>query len=133
MSRAKANAARGEHELVLGGKAYRLRPTHAAIVAIETAAGASLLELVRLGNTARLTLGQLGAIGGELIRAGATDGDAMTANVDDGRIGELIFEEGLPKVTMRLTLCLLDAATGGRTSSGEAKAAPAPTDPAGAA
>ena len=131
--RAKANAERGEHELVLGGKTYALRPTHAAIVAIEKTAGASLLALVRLGNTAQLTLGQLGAIAGELIRAGADDGDKLTAAVDDERIGELIYEQGLPTVTAKLTLCLLDAATGGRTSSGEAKAAPAAKDRAGAA
>lgn len=122
-----ANPARGEHELVLGGTRYRLRPSHEALVAIEEATGVSTLALVRRGNAGELTYAALGAIAGELIRAGADEGDAITRAVDDERIGELIFEsdDGLPAITARLTLCLLDAATGGRTASGEAKAAAA--------
>jgi hypothetical protein len=80
---------------------------------------------VRRGNVGELTLEQLGIVGAELIRAGAEPDDSMTRSFDAERIGELIFEEGLPQAQSRLTLCLLDAATGGRTASGEAKAAPA--------
>ena len=120
---AVANSERGEHELTLAGRTYRLRPSHQAMVAIERKTASSVLGLVRLGNAGELTLEQLGVVGAELIRAGAED--RLTQSVDDERIAELIFEEGLPAATSRFTLCLLDAATGGRTASGEAKAATA--------
>ena len=81
------------------------------------------MDLFRAGNTGSLSLEQLGTIAGELIRSGA--GDELTAQVDDGRIGELIFEEGVHRAMARVTLCLIDAASGGRKASGEAKAAPA--------
>jgi hypothetical protein len=120
-----ANAERGEHELTLAGTLYRLRPSHSALKAIEKKTERATLSLVRLGNTGDLTLGQLGAIAAELIRAGADPDDRYTRNISADRIEELIFEEGLPHATSRLTLCLLDAATGGRDASGEVKAAEA--------
>jgi hypothetical protein len=132
---AKANPGRGEHELVLAGKTYMLRPSHVALSAIERATGRATIELVRAGNVGGLRLSELGIIGGELIRAGAGEQDGMTRSVSDERISELILEEGLAPATSVLTLCLLDAASGGRTASGEAKAAPAAptTKTAGAA
>lgn len=114
---------RGEHELTLAGVTYRLRPSHEALRAIEKATERSTLALVRLGNAADLSIEQLGTIAAALIRAGATE--ELTKRVSAERIGEMIFEEGLPHATSRLTLCLLDAATGGRDASGEAKAAAA--------
>lgn len=123
----KANAQRGEHEISLGGKTYRLRPSHSALQAIEAETGRATLALVRLGNVGELSLKQLGIVGAELIRAGADPDDSFTQAVDADRIEELIFEgeNGLPEAQSRFTLCLLDAATGGRTASGEVKAAPA--------
>lgn len=130
----EANPDRGEHQLVLAAQRYRLRPSHQAIVAIERKAERSLLELVRLGNAGGLSLERLGIIAAELIRAGAEKGDTMTQAVSAERIGELIFDEGVHKAMAALTLCLLDAASGGRTASGEAKAPAAPTtEDAGAA
>ena len=124
-ARSPANPERGEHELVLAGKGYVLRPSHSAIVTIERKTGHSVMDLFRAGNTGSLSLEQLGIIAGELIRSGADD--ELTAQVDDDRIGELIFEEGVHRAMARLTLCLIDAASGGRKASGEAKAAPAET------
>ncbi len=121
-----ANSERGEHELVLAGTTYRLRPSFTALVAIEKKTGKSGLELVRMGNAGALHGLMLGTIAAELIRAGAED--AMTKAVNAERIGELIFEDGIPSATARLTLCLADAVTGGRTVSGEAKAAAAATE-----
>lgn len=120
-----ANPTRGEHELTLAGVTYRLRPSFTAIVAIEQKTGETTLALVRRGNTMQIPLADLGIIAAELIREGADPKDQMTRSVNAERIEELIFEEGLQRVTPRLTLCLLDAATGGRTASGEAKAAAA--------
>jgi hypothetical protein len=126
-SQPDANPDRGEHELELAGVPYRLRPSHAAMRAIERKTERSTLDLFRAGNTGSLSLEQLGIIGAELIRAGAGPKDTATQNVDAERIGELIYEEGLHRAMARLTLCLIDAASGGRTASGEAKAAPAGT------
>lgn len=100
--------------------------------AIEDATERSTLDLFRAGNTGSLSIETLGIIAAELIRAGAED--ELTRQVNADRISELIFEEGLHKAMARLTLCLIDAASGGRTASGEAKAAPAETsETAGAA
>jgi hypothetical protein len=131
----KANKQRGEGDLALAGKAYRLRPSHDALEAIEDQTGKSIIALARMGNRCDMTLRQVGIVGAELIRAGAEEGDSFTQNVEASRISELAIEEGLHKVQPVLTLVLMDAATGGRTSTGEAKAVPAkPTNqPAGAA
>jgi hypothetical protein len=117
-----ATPERGEHELTLAGVTYRLRPTHVAVKAIERKTDRSIIDLFRAGNTGSLSQHQLGIIAGELIRAGAADD--LTRRVDDERIGELIYEAGTHKAMARLTLCLIDAASGGRTASGEAKADP---------
>jgi hypothetical protein len=132
---AKANPERGEDDLVLAGKVYKLRPAHTALMAIERGTGQSIIELVRAGKFGGIKLAELGVIGGELIRAGADESDSMTRSVSDERISELILEEGLAGPISVLTLCLLSAASGGRTASGEAKAAPAKptTDSAGVA
>lgn len=117
------NDDRGEHELTLGRKTYALRPSYQACRRIEKKSGLTLLQLVQGGNHCALTIDTLGIVAGELIRAGASK-DGLTGHVSNDRIAELIFKQGLPGVTARLTLCLMDAATGGRDPSGEAKAVP---------
>jgi hypothetical protein len=114
---------RGEHELTLAGVTYRLRPSHAATRAIEAKTGVAILPLARLGARAELSSLQLGIIAAELIKAGAED--EMTRRVNAERIEELIFEEAIYVAQGTLSACLVDAATGGRTASGEAKAAAA--------
>ncbi|WP_422058613.1 GTA-gp10 family protein [Sphingomonas sp.] len=121
MSDHPANAARGEHELKLGKTCYVLRPSYAAISAAEAKTGHSLMALLRLADASDLSLAHLGVVVAELIRAGAGKGDDLTAGVNAERIAELIFEEGMPHVMARVTICLLDAASGGRTATGEMK------------
>ena len=128
-----AIAERGEHELVLAGVTYRLRPSHSAMRAIERVTERSALELVRAGNVGALTLDQLGTIAAELIRAGADQGDTLTRGVSADRIGELIYEQGVAGATFRLTAVLADAVSGGRKASGEAKAPATTAETAGAA
>lgn len=118
-----ANPSRGEHELELAGVVYRLRPSRAALREIEAQAKTAFLDLARLGSVGQLTLAQLGIIAAGLIRAGAED--AATRHVSPDRLEDLIFEEGVSGVTARVTLCLVDAGTGGRDASGNAKAATA--------
>ena len=116
-----ANKYRGEHTLELAGKTYKLRPSYDAIVEMEDATGHSLMELTLKADGQRLRLPQAAAVSVALIKAGATD--PLTAAVSAERIGQLIYEEGLVKVVIRLTLCLNDAVTGGRSALGEVKAA----------
>lgn len=119
-----ANADRGEHELTLAGVTYRLRPSHAALRAIEAKTERSLLSLLRMASVGDLTLDQVGEVASELIRAGADESDLATRHVGAKRIGELAFEEGLPRIMARLSICLADAASGGRDAAGNVKAAP---------
>lgn len=121
-----ANPERGEHELVLADVSYRLRPSHGAIRQIEKKTERSLLEIIQLASRGALTFDQLGIVAAELIRAGAEND--LDRRVDPERIGELIFEGGVGPALARVQLALLDAATGGRTASGEAKAVPAMMD-----
>jgi hypothetical protein len=118
-----ANPSRGEHQLVLAGVTYRLRPSRAAVRAIEEKTGKSTLELVSIGNSGGLRLAQLGVIAAQLVHAGAEDD--LTRMITAERFEDLIFEQGLAGPMARFTLCLLDAATGGRTASGNVQAASA--------
>lgn len=117
----EANAHRGEHDLPLGSRTFLLRPSWEAIDAIERKTERALPELIRMGNAGALPLRIAGIIAAELVRAGADEKDTFTRNVSAERLSELIFEQGVAGAIARLTLCLVDAATGGRTSSGEAK------------
>lgn len=121
--RAAANPARGEHSLTLAGTSYVLRPTFEATQALEAELGRSLHELFRGANAFALSYADLGAICGTYIRAGAAQGDRLTAMVSDQRVAELIYEEGTAQVFPVVTLLIADAISGGRKSSGEAKAA----------
>jgi hypothetical protein len=131
LSGTTANPERGEHAITLAGKTYVLRPSFTAVRAIEAETGKSLITLSRLGNLGDLSLDQVGIVASHLIRAGATD--ELDKMVSAERIAELAYEEGLPHVMARLTLLLVDAATGGRTATGEAKAVAGIMDPATAA
>jgi hypothetical protein len=91
---------------------------------MEEATGLSLVELTRKADRHGLKLGEAAKVAVALIKAGSSD--PITGMVSAERIGEQIYEQGLISVVIRLTLCLADAVGGGRTASGEAKAAVAP-------
>lgn len=118
----QANAARGEYSLQLAGTTYRLRPTFEAIVAIEDTLDLTALELARAGGEGRIAAPAMGVIVAELIRAGAEEGDRLTANVTPDAIARLIYAEGLVKVGFVVTMVLSAAVTGGHEPSGEARA-----------
>lgn len=65
-----------------------------------------------------LDLAQLGAAAAELIRAGADENDELTRAVSTERTAEMAYQDGLPHIPPRLTVCLIDALTGGRIVSG---------------
>lgn len=121
-----ANPVRGEIALALGesGKEYVLRPTFAAIQAIEEKTGKGLLRLSRDGATGDLTLTETAIIANECIRAqGKATGDAIMAAYDTARVAELIHaaEGGIAATMGRLSVLLALAATGEYTPAGELK------------
>ncbi len=116
-----ANPERGEHEIVLKGKTYLLRPSYAAQVAIERQTR-TYGELAVLAQIGRLSIEDAALAVTELINAGA-DGPMHMVNAE--RIGQLIYEEGLPRAAGILAVTLADALSGGRTAEGNAKPAAA--------
>lgn len=116
-----ANKVRGEDIITLGGVDYRLRPSHEAINAIEDDTGESLIDLVLRGQRMALPRRHMAIIATHLIRAGATRD--VDKRVSVTRIGELIAEESIRDTQLPITAVLSSAASGGRTASGEVKAA----------
>ncbi|HEX2594805.1 MAG TPA: GTA-gp10 family protein [Rhizomicrobium sp.] len=114
-----ANRTRGEYTLTLGGRPYLLRPSFSAQVAIETALDKSYFELAAAAQVAALRIDHASVIVTELVNAGAEDPmDKISAE----RAGEMIYEAGMPSIAPVLAVLLIDALSGGRTASGEAKA-----------
>lgn len=112
---------RGEHQIVLGGITYLLRPSYAAQVAIESKTR-PYMSLAAAAQFGQLRIEEAQVAVAEFINAGA--GDDPMKRVDAGRIGEMVYEQGLPHVAAILANVFTDALSGGRTALGEAKAAP---------
>lgn len=122
----EANETRGEVALDLSGKEYVLRPTYAAIAAIEQKTGKGLLALAREAGAGDLALHDTAIIATECIKAhGKHTGDAMMAAYQAEKIAELMLESenGYAGCLGRIAIVLGLAATGGYTASGELKAA----------
>lgn len=120
-----ANEERGEVSLELGRKTYVMRPSFTAIQAIEKQTGLSLRQLAIAANSMSMDLATMGVVAGELIRAGAADGDVGAQMGEAERFAQLIYEKGVPTVAARLTIVLSAALTGGATVEGELKPVPA--------
>ncbi|ARS29082.1 hypothetical protein [Sphingomonas sp. KC8] len=125
---ATANEERGEVSVELGRKTYVMRPSFTAIQSIEKQTGLSLRQLAIAANSMSMDLATMGVVTGELIRAGAADGDVGAQLGEAERFSQLIYEKGVPTVAARLTIVLTAALTGGATVEGELK--PVPTKPA---
>lgn len=124
---ATANEERGEVSVDLGKKTYVMRPSFTAIQSIEKQTGLSLRHLAVAANTMSMDLATMGVVTGELIKAGAADGDVGAQLGEADRWAELIYAKGIPTVAARLTVVLSAALTGGATVEGEMK--PVPTKP----
>jgi hypothetical protein len=117
----------GEITLPLCGEVFNLRPSHAAIKAIQRETGKSLYELASRAQGLALTLDEVEIVATEMIRAWGDQnpsGENATSHRGASRpkIGEMIFEEGDAKVQRVLGVLLVAALTGGVTKSGEVKA-----------
>jgi hypothetical protein len=121
--------ASGEISITLDAE-YVLRPSYAAINEIEERTGRSIIELANAAATGTLKLKESATICAAFMRAWGKEatgiGDevqAACANANDAKVGELVYDAGLPKINTRIAIVLIGAATGGYTSAGKAKAA----------
>lgn len=117
----KANVARGEHQLALGGVEYVLRPSMQACSIIEQTLDKSLVEIARDANGQSLKLDEIGILLREFIVAG-TD-DPLVKQVSAEKLSELIFAEGVGYAYAVITIILSDVILGGRDAAGNVKAA----------
>ncbi len=130
MGRKQADAGgvdvRGQIKVSLGDADYLLRPSYAAIAAIEKTLGRSLMELAQQALSGVLSIADLAIICAEMMRAhGRADPTAGPSykGVQSERLAELIFEASPPAITARVAVVLMGAVTGGYTAAGEPKPA----------
>ena len=122
--------ASGEITVTLDAE-YTLRPSYAAIAAIEDATGESIIQLANAAATGRLKLKESAIITTELLKAwgreaveGSDPNQRAAARFGVDGVARQIYEAGQPGINARLALVLIAAATGGYTAAGKAKAAP---------
>jgi hypothetical protein len=126
----EVNEERGEVLILLDGKPYPMRPSYAAMKAIERVTGSTLTSLVfRLAlPKVGLSLEEMSVIVTEGIRAaGADRGDKMLQAFAYDRVGELIYAGGFLVATDPIEQFLKNAITGGAQpkKKDEGKADPA--------
>src|SRR5690606_38550570 len=98
------NAERGEVPILLGGRTYPMRPSYAAIQAIERQHGPVLTLCTRLGSPLhRLNIDEMATIVTETVKAAGKDrDDKMLQGVKREKIAELIYEQGIISVVEAL-------------------------------
>ena len=101
----KANPARGEASIIVGGSAFVLRPSFEALVAAEEELG-PLFALVERAAGGALTLSELVALFWHCL---AERPEGLTRE----RLGEAIAEGGLAKATPALKILLVQILQGG--------------------
>ena len=123
---AAAVAAQGEIVLRLKGVAYVLRPSFAAIGAIETETGRTLFDLAAAAERCQLPLVQAGVVAAHCIRAHAAGegGNPLHRDVKPETLAGMIYaEDGGVLLATKVALhpLLFGALTGGFTALGEPK------------
>jgi len=101
-----ANPARGEAELSVGGRAMRIRPSFAALVAAEGEVG-PLLTLVDRAAEGRLTLAEIEALLWHCL-ADRPDG------LDREMLGEGLLDQGIGAAMPPLRMILRQILAGGK-------------------
>jgi hypothetical protein len=120
MTKAKAGEPaneRGEVVLRLEGEEYHLRPSYAAIMAIEAKTGRSAYDLAELARQQRLGLGDMGIVAAEMMRAyGRSHPDHPLATSHSGakaeEVAKLIYESGTMAASVSLAIALIAARLG---------------------
>lgn len=109
---------------------YVLRPSYAAISAIEEATGESIIALANRAANGVLKLKDSAIIATEMLKAwgreageGSSPDQRAASKFGAEGVAKLIYEQGLPGINARLAIVLIAAATGGYTAAGKAKAA----------
>lgn len=118
----RANAIRGEVDLVLEGETYVMRPSYEAIVAFEGLTRQPLLQLAMLADHSQLSVTQTADIVTECIKAWAEQEELThLRRVQSERIGKLIIKEGFMAILPRVAVVLAAAASGGTNADGTPK------------
>lgn len=118
---------RGQLSITLDDAKYVLRPSEEAILDAERETGLSLYDLASLAANGRMRLEQMGIVVACFMRAhgkNCPDDPAISTyrSAKPKRLGELIYEAGIPRIMGALTVLLAGAINGAYTASGEAKA-----------
>ena len=103
----RANPLRGEVPLTLGGRVYVLRPSFAAIVAVEQRLG-GVIALAVKGSKGELGLREMAAL---IFETMEKDGSGAPSEEE---VGALILEEGLAAISPVVSALLAAILKGGR-------------------
>ena len=119
-----SNPTRGDATIILDGVDVLMRPSYAAISAIEQQSGKGLIALAQEAGEGSMTMATAAIVVTQLIRAGASEGDISYKHAQVATVGNLIMEAkgGLIIALKKIELVLFMAASGGYDSSGEVKA-----------
>lgn len=116
---------RGQMLIPLEGGDYLLRPAYSAIKAIETQLKPrTVMELAGEALRGAISCEDLGVICAEFMKAeGRHNKDAGPSytHASAAKLAELIYEAGPPRITARVAIVLMGAATGGYTAKGEVR------------
>lgn len=109
------NAERGEVLILLGGKAYPMRPSYNAMVAIEAKLGSIVALSYRHANPLQgLGIKEMAIIICEAVKAaGSERQDSMLLGFSETRVGEFIAADGHLSVLEQVQNLLLNMITGG--------------------
>ena len=126
----QANDERGELPILLGEKVYPMRPSYAAVKAIESKLGSILALGTKLAHPVhRLTVDELAIIVTESVRAaGEQSGDAMLKAFSVDKVAELIYEQGIMNVVAQVEPLVLNMMRGGTTAKKKAEDGQAQTE-----
>lgn len=103
---------------------FLLRPSYTAIKAIEKDLRRTVMELAGEGLRGALSCEDLGVICAHFMRAeGRHNPEAGPSykGASAEKLAELIYEAGAPRITARVAIVLMGAATGGYTAKGEVR------------
>ncbi len=112
------NEDRGEVPILLDGKLYPMRPSYAAVKAIESSLGPVMAIAPKLAHPMhRLTVNELAVIVTEAVRAaGKERDDKILQSFSTERVAELIYDGGVMNVIDQIELLVINMITGGTKS-----------------
>lgn len=107
------NPNRGEVQVTLGGQTHIMRPTFEALVAIEERTGMSLLRIVEKASDRDISLGTIGAVVYEGIKATNPD-----LKLTFKEVGRLVVASGITNLIEPVVKLLSEAIVAGQEEAG---------------